>query len=122
MKYVDAAAVRQAFIDHLVKYCDYTREDAEEMASYGVPSRYENCWLTEEYRGEVEIAGEEYIKYASYTLFFLVEIYGVPSFRYYTYYRASDIEDRRRSEQYDAAKKLYQLDDLDLEEFPGDVE
>ena len=119
MKYVTAEDVKKAYMAHMMKYRGYDEQEAED-AAMAVPSRYEVCWLIEDRLGEVEIDGEEYVKCAVHTMFFLMGIYNVPMFRYYVYYRVSDIPNES-PEEYAAARTLYQLDDLDPDDFPGDM-
>ena len=119
MKYLDVDGIKTAFAKHLMKYRDYSEEEAE-MAVSDFPDPYSLPYLQEQYIGEVTIDGMEYEKCASYTLLFLCGIHGVPMFRFYTYYALDDIPGHRVGE-YMAAKKLYQVEELNEEDFPADM-
>ena len=65
--------------------------------------------------GEVEIDGEEYEMNASKADFFM---FGgdTPAFCFYTFYKMSQIEGHTVAE-YKAANRLFQIDNLDPEDF-----
>ncbi len=117
MKYLDIDGIREAFFAHLAQTVEYTEEEAEtSFAEF--PDPFGTAYLLEEYLGDCEIDGEQYSRCASWTDFWSIGVYEVPVFRYYTYYRASDAPNHQAGE-YMAAKRLFQVDDLDEEDFPG---
>lgn len=59
----------------------------------------------------------EYEKNASYTMFWRIGLNDVPVFRFYTYYCTEDIPGRTVGE-YMNARKLYQVEELNLRDFP----
>lgn len=116
MKYLNIDEIKQAFAEHLIKYRGYTAEEAD-MAVYDFPNPYSNCYLDEDYIGLCEIDGVAYKQYASNTVLWRAGIHGVPNFFFYTYYREEDVKNRTVGE-YMKARKLFQVDDLDPEDFP----
>ena len=117
MKYLSVEEVKRAFAEHLMKHRGYTAEEAD-MAVYDFPDPYSNCYLDEKYIGSCEIDGVAYEKDASSTALWRVGIHNVPDFFFYTYYREEDIEGRKVGE-YMNARKLFQIDELDAEDFPS---
>ena len=61
--------------------------------------------------------GVAYQKNATSTDLWRAGIHNVPNFFFYTYYREEDIESRSVGD-YMNAQKLFQIDDLDEEDFP----
>ena len=117
MSYLELDGIKAAFAEHMMMHRGYSREEAD-MAVSDFPDPYSNCYLDEDFVGDCEIDGEEYGQYACYTNLWRVGIVGMPEFRFYTYYRRSDIPNNRVGE-YKKAKKLYQIDDLDKADFPN---
>ena len=117
MAYLDLDGIRAAFAEHLMIYRGYSSIEAE-IAVSDFPDPYDNCYLDEEFVGDCVIDGESYGQYASFTKLWRVGMDDVPDFRFYTYYRRSDIPNNRVGE-YRKAKKLYQKDALDKADFPG---
>ena len=117
MKYLTIEEIKEAFAQHLIKHRGYSRDEAD-MAVSDFPDPYSNCYLNEEYIGSVEIDGIDYQKNASSTSLWRVGIHNVPDFYFYTYYKESDIVGRTVGE-YMKAHKLFQVDDLDKEDFPS---
>lgn len=118
MKYLNLEEIKQAFAQHLIKHRNYTAEEAE-IAVSDFPDPFSNCYLDEDYIGACEIDGIQYDQYASITVLWRVGIHKVPNFMFYTYYRKEDIMGRTVGE-YMNARKLYQIDDLDRNDFPMD--
>lgn len=117
MKYLNLEEIKQEFAKHLMEHRGYTAEEAD-MAVYDFPDPYSNCYLDEEYIGPCEIDNVPYTQYASSTALWRVGIHNVPDFFFYTYYREEDITGRTVGE-YMNARKLFQVDDLDAEDFPS---
>ena len=117
MKYLNVEEVKQAFASHLIKYRGYTQEEAD-IAVYDFPDPYSNCYLDEQYIDSCDIDGIAYEKNASSTKLWRVGIHNVPAFNFYTYYREEDIEGRTVGE-YMNARKLFQVEDLNTEDFPS---
>lgn len=88
------------------------------MAVADFPDPYNLPYLEEEYIGEEEIGEDEFEKYASVADLRLCGIDDVPIFRFYTYYNCDDVGSHS-VRAYMKARKLYQVDDLDEEDFPG---
>lgn len=118
MKYLNVEEIKQAFAKHLMNYRGYTEEEAD-IAVCDFPDPYSNCYLDEQYIESCEIDGVAYTKYASSTFLWRVGIHNVPNFNFYTYYREEDIKDCTVGE-YMNARKLFQVDDLDAEDFPSE--
>lgn len=116
MKYLCMDEIKEAFAQHLMKYRGYTAEEAD-MAVSDFPDPYSNCYLDESYIDTCEIDGVSYQKYASNTDLWRVGIHNVPNFFFYTYYREEDVEGHTVGD-YMNAQKLFQIDDLDDEDFP----
>ena len=114
-QYVNVEDVKQAFAEHLMKYRHYSKQEAE-LAVSDFPDPYENCYLCEEYLDNCEIDGEEYEMHAGYTELYRIGI-DIPMFCYYVYYRCADVPNNKVGE-YQEAHKLYQLTDLDEDDFP----
>lgn len=118
MRLLDIEGIKQAFADHLMKHRGYSKEEAN-MAVYDFPDPYSNCYLDEEYIESCVVDGITYQKYASRTALWRVGIHNVPNFFFYTYYREEDIKGRTVGE-YMNAHKLYQVDDLNRDDFPSE--
>lgn len=118
MKYLTVEEIKQAFAKHLMKHRGYSAEEAD-MAVCDFPDPYSNCYLDEDYIGSCEIDGITYRQYATTTMLWRVGIHNVPNFNFYTYYREEDIEGNTVGE-YMNARKLYQSDDLNTEDFPSE--
>lgn len=118
MEYLDLQGIRDAFAAHLMEYAEYSEGEAE-MAVSDFPDPYRLPYLHEEFIGEETIDGKDYEKNASSTLFQMCGIFGVPMFRFYTYYLTEDLPNRTVGE-YMNARKLFQIDDLDDDDFPED--
>jgi hypothetical protein len=118
MKYLDNEGIRKAFAKHLIKHRGYTKEEAA-MATFDFPDPYNNPYLCEEYICEETIDGVEYEKNACYTELWKCGITDVPMFRFYTYYAIEDIPNHQVGE-YMEARKIYQIDNLDDEDFPSE--
>lgn len=117
MHYLDLDGIRAIFGEHLMIHRGYTPEEVA-IAVSDFPDPYANCYLDESYVGDIEIDGEVYEQCASYTNLWRVGMVGVPEFRFYTYYRQSDIPNTLVTE-YINAKKLYRVEDLNKKDFPG---
>lgn len=120
MKYLNIKEIKQAFAQHLIKYRNYTAEEAE-IAVSDFPDPYSNPYLDEDYIGPYEIDGILYGQYASTTALWRVGIHNVPDFQFYTYYREEDIKGGTVGD-YINARKLFQVDDLNKEDFPFEFE
>ena len=118
MKYLDTKGIKNAFAAHLIKYRGYTKDEAE-MAVSDFPDSYSLPYLYEDYIDDVTIDGKEYEMRASYTMLWECGILGVPMFRFYTYYLSEDIPNNTVGE-YVNARKLFQVEDLDEDDFPTD--
>ena len=116
MNYLDTQGIKKAFATHLMEHRDYSTEEAEYAVS-DFPDPYRLPYLFEKYVCTETVDGKEYEKYASYTDFTMCGFIDFPMFRYYTYYLADDIPNSIVGE-YMNARKLYQVDDLDDEDFP----
>lgn len=116
MKYLNTEEIKQAFARHLMEHRGYTEDEAD-MAVSDFPDPYSNCYLDEDYIGECEIDGIEYNQYASHTDLWRVGIFNVPNFMFYAYYRKEDIAGGTVGD-YMKARKIYQVDDLDPNDFP----
>ncbi len=116
MSYLDEKGIREAFAKHLMKHRGYSEEEAA-LAVSDFPDPYNLPYLCEEYIGEETIDGVEYEKCASMTAFWRCGMSGMPEFRFYTYYAIKDIPNHFVQE-YMAAKKLYQIDSLNENDFP----
>jgi hypothetical protein len=118
MKYLDTNGIRNAFAKHLIEHRGYTKDEAA-MATFDFPDPYNLPYLCEEYVGEEMIDGINYEKDACYTELWRCGISDVPMFRFYTYYAIDDIPNHQVGE-YMEARKIYQVDDLDEEDFPSE--
>lgn len=116
VNYLSVDEIKQAFANHLMKHRGYTAEEAD-MAVSDFPDPYSNCYLDEKFIGSYEIDGVAYQKNATSTDLWRAGIHNVPNFFFYTYYREEDIESRSVGD-YMNAQKLFQIDDLDEEDFP----
>ena len=119
MEYLDTAGIRRAFAAHLIQYRGYTDEEADVAVSDFPDGQLP--YLFSDYIGECKIEGEPYYMDASHTSLWLVGLDDVPDFCFYTYYRVADIPNHTGAE-YAAARKLYQTEDLDPDDFPGNEE
>ena len=117
MKLLDIEGIKAAFAEHMMIHRGYSPDEAA-IAVSDFPDPYENCYLDEDYVGECEIEGEAYEQRACYTVFWRIGMDDVPAFRFYTYYRRSDIPNNKVGE-YRNAKKWYQVDGLETADFPG---
>ena len=117
MRYLSIGEIKNAFAKHLIKYRDYSIEEAQ-IAVSDFPDPYNNCYLNEEFIDHVEIDGVSYEKNASSTSLWRVGMHGVPDFCFYTYYCDEDIPNHKVGE-YMNARKLYQVDNLDKKDFPN---
>lgn len=115
---LDENGIRAAFAEHLMKYRDYSEAEVAEAVS-DFPDRYSLPYLDEEYIGEEIIDGVEYEKNACITDFLRCGIEGIPAFKFYSFYAVEDIPNHLVSE-YMAARKLYQADDLNEDDFPAE--
>ena len=115
MTYLTTDDIKRAFADHLMLHRGYTEEEAS-MAVSDFPDG-NIPYLISDYVGECEIDGEQYYKEACHTMLWLVGIVDVPDFKFYRYYRMADIPTHKAGEFY-AAKKIYQIEDLNEEDFP----
>jgi len=115
MKYLDLEGIKKAFGEHLKKYRGYSDDEAE-MATSDFPDPYSNCYLNEDFVEECEIDGVDYEKNISYCDLGRIGM-RIPPFCFYTYYRGEDIEDHTVG-SYKSARKLFQVEDLELEDFP----
>ena len=118
MKYLDKQGIKDAFAAHLKRYRGYSEEEAE-IAVSDFPNPYELPYLFEDYIDDVTIEGNEYEMRASYTLLWQCGIFDVPMFCFYTYYLSEDIPNNKVGE-YMNARKLFQVEDLNEEDFPQD--
>ena len=116
MNYLNIDGIKQAFASHLMKHRGYTIEEAD-IAVSDFPDSYSSCYLDESYIGSCEIDGVAYKQYASNTVLWRVGIHNAPNFFFYTYYREEDVESGTVG-SYMNARKLFQIDDLDEEDFP----
>lgn len=116
---LDISGIKQAFAEHMKKYRGYSEEEAA-IAVSDFPNPYHNCYLVETYLEDCEIDGVGYEKNACYTAFWRIGLKDVPMFRFYTYYRNEDIPNHLVGE-YMEARKLFQVDELDLSDFPKDM-
>ena len=117
MKYLNIDEIKQAFAHHLMKHRGYTAEEAD-MAVVDFPDPYSNCYLDEDYIGFCEIDGVSYEQNASSTVLWRAGIHDVPNFFFYTYYREEDVKSHTVG-SYMNARKLFQIDELDEEDFPS---
>lgn len=116
MKYLSVEEIKKAFAKHLRKHRGYSVKEAE-MAVSDFPDIYSNCYLDEKYIGSCEIDGVAYNKYASNTDLWRAGIHNVPNFFFYSYYREEDLKGGTVGD-YMNARKLFQVDDLDVKDFP----
>ena len=117
MSYLNLKGIRAAFAQHLRKYRGYSDVEAA-MAVADFPDPYNLPYLEEEFISDEEIDDKEYEKYASVANLQLCGIDDVPVFKFYTYYNADDVASHK-VEAYMRARKLYQVDDLDEDDFPS---
>ena len=119
MEFLDIQGVRDAFAAHMMAYRGYSKEEAE-IAASDFPDRYNLPYLYEDYIGDETINGKDYEKNASYTLLQMCGIFDVPMFRFYTYYLVEDLPNHSVGE-YMNARKLFQIEDLNDDDFPKDI-
>lgn len=115
MSYLDLDGIRSAFANHLIKHRRYSKAEAAMVVS-DFPDSYTNCYLMEKYDSECEIDGKKYEKRINYTIFDRVGI-KAPTFYFYTFYRSEDVADHKVG-SYMKARKLYQVENLDMDDFP----
>lgn len=115
--YLDEKGIKEAFAKHLITHRGYSKTEAA-MAVSDFPDSYTLPYLDEDYVGEETIDGVSYEKYSSYTCLWRVGIADVPMFRFYTYYNSDDVRDNLVG-SYINAHKLYQVDNLDDDDFPS---
>ena len=118
MKYLDVKGIKEAFAMHLIKYRGYTRSEAFEAVS-DFPDPYNLPYLDEEFLEGVTIDGIDYEKNASAVRLWKCGIDDVPMFCFYTYYACNDVPDQT-VRQYRKARKLFQIEDLNMDDFPSD--
>ena len=118
MNYLTLDGIRAAFAKHLMIHLDYDEEDAQEAVN-DFPNPYANPYLLEEQVDDVEIDGVGYQKYSDYTDLSRCGVDDVPFFCFYTLYRMEDLKTTRVID-YINARKLYQVDNLDMDDFPAD--
>ena len=116
MKYLDLQGIKDAFAKHMIEHRGYSEQEAA-IAVSDFPDPYELPYLDEEYIDEVTIDGVDYERNASYTSFWKCGLEGIPMFRFYTYYCIDDIPNHQVGE-YINARKLFQVEDLDDDDFP----
>lgn len=120
MKFLTIDEIKKVFAKLLIKHRKYTKYEAE-IAVSDFPDPYTNCYLNESFlEDNVEICGELYQKYATSTSLWRVGIHDVPDLYFYTYYKAEDIKGHTVGD-YMNAHKLYQIDELNDEDFPNKV-
>ena len=116
MNYLKLDGIRAAFAKHLMVHLDYDEEEAQDAVN-DFPNPYVNPYLLEEYVDDVDINGVEYQKCATCADLSRCGIDDVPFFCFYTLYRMEDLKTTRVID-YINARKLYQVDDLDRDDFP----
>ena len=120
MGYLDIQGVKDALAKHMMLHRGYSEIEAQ-IAVSDFPNPYNLPYLEEEYICDEIIDGVKYEKNASYTSFWKCGIEGVPMFRYYTYYAIDDIP-HKKVREYMKARKLFQVDDLNDDDFPSEEE
>ena len=115
-KYLHINGIKQAFAEHMMKYRGYSEEEAK-IAVHDFPDPYRNPYLREELIDTVEVDGIEYEKNADCVDLTVCGIDNVPRFCFYTLYRVEDIPHHKVGEYLDA-RKLFQTEDLDPDDFP----
>ena len=118
MTYLDENGIKNALAKHLMEYRGYSEKKAT-LAVSDFPDPYNLPYLDEEYVDDETIDDEEYEKYASVVDLRKCGFVGTPIFRFYTYYAIEDIPNQTVGE-YLAAKKLFQTEDLDEDDFSSD--
>ena len=98
----------------------YSEEEAD-VAVHDFPDPYSNPYLREEYIDTVEVDGIEYERNADCVDLTVCGIDNVPRFCFYTLYRVDDIPNHKVGEYRDA-RKLFQTEDLDPNDFPSEGE
>ena len=104
--YINQQQLRQAFVNHLVQYCDLTKDRAEK-STIDFPEAM-LCYLNDDYLDTCEINGEEYEKVAYWTDLGRIGEPSAPNFFFLAYYKKED-------ENHLSA--LYQCTNLDKNDF-----
>ncbi len=119
-KYLRVEEIKQALAEHLIKHRGYSEEEAE-VAVHDFPDPYSNPYLREDFIDTVEVDGIEYEKNADCVDLTVCGIDNVPRFCFYTLYRVDDIPNHKVGEYRDA-RKLFQAENLDPNDFPSEGE
>ncbi len=117
MTYLDLQGIKDAFAKHMMAHRGYSEEEAQ-IAVSDFPDPYTLPYLDEEFICEETVDGKDYEKNASYTSFWKCGIDDVPMFRFYTLYDVEDLPNHTVGE-YRNARKLFQIEDLDDDDFPS---
>ena len=119
MKYLTVEEIKAAFAELLMEHRDYSEEEAE-IAVSDFPDPYNLPYQREEFVEDVKIDGARYEKYATVVNLSICGIEDFPVFCFYTFYRKEDIRHHRVTE-YMKARKLFQVDELDMDDFPEEA-
>ena len=117
MGYINSTDINENFKKFLIDEGSFSEMEAE-MGAYGFP--YEESgspFITEKYVDEVNIEGFRYEKKAcTYSMYELNIVSGkhLNDFLFYKYYCLEDIED---GFDYSKARKLYAVDNIDINDF-----
>ena len=114
MVYLDEKGIKDAFARHLIKHRNYSKTEAA-MAVSDFPDAYNLPYLGEEYVDNETINEVDYEKFASIAICWSVGLMEF-LFCFYTYYTVEDIPNHKVGE-YMKARKLYQVETLDEEDF-----
>ncbi len=120
--YLNVTEIKEAFARHLMQYRGADLRTAR-LISSEFPEVLKNTYLIEKFRGNVEIDGVHYEKYADRVNFkffpdhLLPPFEGeTPEFCFYTYYNIDGMA-RRLMRDYARAERIYRMDDLDPADF-----
>ena len=112
MKPISREDLKEKLIDHLVKYCDCSEENAR-IAVGEFVGPFHNLYLNKQLIPEFTdvFKGEKYELVVAYTKEYVGNIYVKPQFTFFVFYRSSDVPNHT-DEEYKKAKRIYMITDL----------
>ena len=116
MSYISLEETRKAFGEFLKKYRGYSQSDVD-MALMDFEDFYDNEFCGQEWlESDFKIDGEKYEKRSAWVAF--QEFGGGKPFRFYMYFHFDDDDDGHTVGEYQECKRLFQVDDINDEDFP----
>ena len=111
MKPISREDLKGKLIEHLVKYCDCSEENAR-IAVGEFVGPFHNLYLKMQPISDFTdvFQGEKYELAVAYTKEYVGNIYVKPQFTFFLFYRSSDVPNHT-DEEYKKAKRIYMITD-----------